>query len=152
MNTIRPTRRRLLVRGTILVLAALGLVAAAVVVASVPPTADTPYPKCMFRTTTGLHCPGCGLTRSVHAVLNGRFEQALAYNVLAVVILPYLGIAAFRSLWSWVWDAPPRPSRFPAGVRRWSPLVIGVVMAAFWVLRNIPVYPFILLAPHELTR
>jgi hypothetical protein len=133
------------------VLAAVGVGTGVYILATVPPTDATPYPKCMLHQTTGLHCPGCGLTRSVHAALNGRFEQAFAYNALAVVILPYLGVSLVRSLWSWLWGTPLRPSRLPAGVRKWMPLTIGVVMCLFWVLRNIPVYPFTLLAPHEIS-
>lgn len=144
-------RQRTLVRGTLVLLGAAGLAVALWVLATVPPTADSLYPKCVFHQTTGLHCPGCGLTRSVHAALNGRFEQAFAYNVLAVVIVPYLAVSAFRSLWSWASGAPSRPSRLPAGVKRWIPLAIGIVVTVFWVLRNIPLYPFTLLAPHELS-
>lgn len=140
----------MLVRGSLVLLGAAGLAVALWVLATVPPTDATPYPKCMFHQTTGLHCPGCGLTRSVHAALNGRFEQAFAYNVLAIVILPWLAVSGLRSLWSWVWGTPPRPSRWPAGVKRWTPLTIGIVLTVFWVLRNIPVYPFTLLAPHEI--
>jgi hypothetical protein len=32
----------------------------------------------------------------------------------------------------------------------WTPLAIGTVLLTFAVVRNIPVYPFTLLAPHEL--
>jgi hypothetical protein len=145
------SRQRTLVRGTLATLGAAGLLLMVGVLASVPPTADSLYPKCMLHQTTGLHCPGCGMTRSVHAALNGRFEQAFAYNVFAVVVVPYLALAGARWLWAWVWGLPPRPSRLPAGVRRWSPPVIGIVMVLFWVLRNVPVYPFTLLAPHELS-
>lgn len=143
-------RQRTLVRGSLALLGAAGLAAALAVLLTVPPTADTLYPKCMLHQTTGLHCPGCGMTRSVHAALNGQFEQAFAYNVLAVVVLPYLAFLAVRSSWHWVWGTPAKPSRWPLGVRRWAPLAIGIVLLVFGVLRNVPVYPLTLLAPHEL--
>jgi hypothetical protein len=100
----------------------------------------------MLYRTTGLHCPGCGLTRAVHAALNGNFSQALAYNVLAPLLLPLVALAAGSSLWHWVWGTTPRARR----PRTWVPLVIGIVVGLFVVLRNIPVYPFTLLAPHEI--
>jgi hypothetical protein len=145
---LRP-RQRLLIRGAILALAAVGAAAGVYVVMVVPPTPDSYYPKCTFHSLTGLHCPGCGLTRSVHSALNGRFAQAFVYNALAVVLVPYLLVAIGRSLWSWLWDKPLQPTRW-----KWTqtrlPWVLGITLVLFWVLRNIPYYPFTLLAPHEL--
>lgn len=56
-----------------------------------PPTQHTFYPRCVFKASTGLDCPGCGLTRASHAVLHGRFADAWRLNpllyVMAVVFL-----------------------------------------------------------------
>ena len=45
-------------------------------------------PKCMFYEWTGLHCPGCGITRALDATLDGKFALALRYNPLAMIGLP----------------------------------------------------------------
>lgn len=89
------------------------------------------------------------MTRSLHSLLNGQFLQALAYNVLSPILLPFLAISAVRSLWAWAWGEKrsSRRRRLPS----WTPLVIGTILFAFAVARNIPVYPLTLLAPHELT-
>ena len=140
-------RRRFLVRGGLLAVAGLigaGLLA---VVATFPPAEYSFYPQCLSYRLTGLHCPGCGLTRAAHSTLNLEFAQALAYNPLAVVILPYLAVAVLRSAWLWLWDVEPRTNMFPA----WLGWTIVGVMVAFWVLRNVPAYPFTLLAPHVLS-
>ena len=39
-------------------------------------------PKCPFKVLTGLQCPGCGLQRALHALLQGRFVEAIHYNYL----------------------------------------------------------------------
>jgi hypothetical protein len=145
-------RRRLLVRGGILAVVAAIAAGGLYVVAVVPPGDDTYYPKCNFHQLTGLHCPGCGMTRSLHAAVNGHFAQAVAYNLLAPVFLPLVAVTVVRALWSWLWDRPSRgPSGPPRRWSRWVPWVAFGVIVAFGVARNIPVYPFTLLAPHELT-
>lgn len=140
-------RTRVLVRAAVLAVVG-GLAGVGVfVLAVVPPTADSYYLKCQFHTLTGLHCPGCGTTRALHAALNGRFLQALVYNALAPFLIPYLGWELGRSLWAWVREKPVAPTGRRVTVALWVLLVLMVVYA---VLRNVPVYPLSLLAPHEL--
>jgi hypothetical protein len=138
--------RRRLVRGSLLLLLAGGVAFGVSILAVVPPTPDSWYPGCMFHKTTGLHCPGCGMTRAVHAALNGNFTQALAYNVLAPVLIPAVGLAALSSLWLWMWGTAPRIPSPP----RWAAVAFGILVGVFWILRNVPVYPFTLLAPHTI--
>lgn len=150
MAPLSHDRRRLIRLGLLAILAALSA-GVLVYVGLVPPDDSSPLPKCQFHSMTGLHCPGCGMTRSLHAFLNGQILQALAYNVLSPIMLPLLAISVVRSLWSWAWgdEKPQKPRR--RWLPRWSPFVIGGFLIAFAVVRNIPVYPCTLLAPHELT-
>lgn len=158
MRDMRPTgtgsegapplgrRQRVLVRGALATGAVLLVGAGAFVVATVPPTAASFYPKCLSHQLLGIHCPGCGLTRAAHSLLNGRPAQAFAYNPLLVLLSPYLLAALVRSTWFWLWGTEPRRSLFPV---RYSWLFLAVFIV-FWVLRNVPAYPFTLLAPHEI--
>lgn len=45
-------------------------------------------PPCLFYKLTGFYCPGCGGTRSVHALLSGHIVQSVYYHpvVLYTVI------------------------------------------------------------------
>lgn len=142
-------RQRFLVRGTLVVLAGLGIVAGFVVLGVYPPTGMSFYPKCLLFQTTGLHCTGCGLTRAAHAALNGRMTEAVSQNALVFVVVPWLLAIFLRRLWRYLWQAPTPP------VRRWPKwltyTLIGLLFA-FTVARNIPVYPLTLLAPHELAQ
>ena len=142
------SRQRFLVRGTLVAFAALGLVAGLVVLGVVPPTANTWYPKCASYTLAGVHCPGCGLTRAVHAALNGRFGEALSQNVLVFVAVPYLLFGFLSGLWHYFWQTPPRPPRFR--YPKWVTVTLVALLVAFTIARNIPTYPFNLLAPKEL--
>jgi hypothetical protein len=130
------------------VVAGLGL-ALLYVVAVVPPTEDTWYPKCTFHRTTGLHCPGCGLTRSAHAALNGRFLQSLVYNATAPVVFPMLAYAILSSLWAWAKQerTPYKPGKV---WHRYAWYAFGIFVVIYGIIRNLPFEPFTTLAPHEL--
>ena len=140
-------RIRVVVRATLLGFGLLALGGVAYLVAVTPPTPDSFYPKCAFYQITKLHCPGCGTGRAAHAVLNGRFLDSLRNNVYAVLVVPVLFVVAIRRATWWVVDRqPPRRKLLHAN---WIRLVlIGILL--FWLLRNINVYPFTLLAPSEL--
>src|SRR4051794_13613765 len=80
--------------------AALLLPPGAVLLYAVPPTPDSFYPRCPFHLLTGLHCPGCGSTRCLHALLHGRLLDALHCNALAILALPLLlAWALLRGWW-----------------------------------------------------
>jgi hypothetical protein len=125
-----------------LVLGGAGLAGAAILRLANPVTAPF-YPVCVFHQATGMHCPGCGTARALHALLNGRFVEALGYNPVATVLLPLLGVMTALELRR-VWQGrEPYVSR----VAPWLAWGLVLLMAAFWVARNIPAYPFTLLAP-----
>lgn len=135
------TRRR------IAVAAALAVPLLCVVVYTYPPAETEFYPPCLFFAGTGFHCPGCGTGRGLHALLQGDLLQSLAYNPLMVAMIPFLlGWAARSGLAAVRGDPPPRPLLPP-----WTHRLLVVVLLAFWGLRNVPVYPCTLLAPHRLT-
>lgn len=116
-------------------------------VANNPPTDDSYYPKCLSYQLTSIHCPGCGATRAVHALLNFDVLQALAYNPVLIALLPFGAFALVRKFWHRARGTTP--GRLPGFV--WFPRIVAGVFIVFWILRNIPVYPLTLLAPHELT-
>jgi len=100
-------------------------------------------PPCAFRELTGVYCPGCGTTRMLEALLHGDIGTALAMNPLGLVLLPLIGYVLVRDTFEFLGLArlPELPSR------RWLLVTLAVTVLAYWVLRNIPVHPFTLLAP-----
>ena len=103
------------------------------------------FPKCPFYLFTGLYCPGCGSQRAISALLHGNIMEAASMNILLVLYLPFIMysglvhfINAFRK------KEPLQKAIF------YNPLFVKITLALvliFWVLRNIPQYPFNLLAP-----
>ncbi len=103
------------------------------------------FPKCVFHELTGFACPGCGLTRAFHAMLNGHFLESLRYNALLPIYLAALVYAYMKSFVVLVrgygFDFNPSKASYF--------LIISffVVSLIFAVLRNLPFYPFNLLYP-----
>lgn len=104
-------------------------------------------PGCIFQRTTGYHCPGCGATRAVFALSKGDFGKAWSMNQalwLGIGIgLFYLIIAVLARRPGSTLKDRPWTRLSPRGA--W--VIIGAYML-FGILRNIPHWPFTLLAPH----
>ena len=141
-----PMRRTTWVRAGLLAVGGVLAVAAAAFVAVVPPTEHSLYPKCQLYQTTGLHCMGCGLTRSAHSLLNGQVLQAFAYNIAGPLLVGWAAFEAGRRGWAWLRGRPDPGWWFRVDWTPWVMLVLGVYM----VLRNLPWWPFTVMAPHEL--
>jgi hypothetical protein len=131
-------------RASTLALAAAGTVALAAgttVLFLFDPSESAFYPPCLFRACTGLYCPGCGTARALHALLHGHVGEAFGLNPLMVSTLPFMGYYVMSYAYAGV---RMRPFNHVSPLWGWS--MFGTILA-YWVLRNIPIYPFSLLAP-----
>lgn len=101
------------------------------------------YPICPFFALTGWYCPGCGSLRASHQLLHGNLGAAFDLNPLLVMALPFVA-----------WEIAARLMGRP-GLRTLSSAsmsavwvrAMAVILVAYGFLRNIPRYPFTLLAP-----
>ena len=107
------------------------------------PSGSGLYPLCPFRAMTGLYCPGCGTLRAGNRLLQGRLDDALALNPLAVLAVP-VALYALASSLLVVTRGRALPRIAPSRAWIW---ILAAVVVAFGVVRNIPVHPFTLLAP-----
>jgi hypothetical protein len=108
------------------------------------PTTHTLFAPCPLHTSTGIWCPGCGLTRGTHALLTGHLGASLGYNLftpLVVIALVYWWSSlAVRSFTSRRLPVLIHPSRTKA-------IVLIAAALVFTVLRNLHGTPFAALAP-----
>jgi Protein of unknown function (DUF2752) len=127
----------------------IGLALAAVVIAGGvwilwhhdPNTAHSRFPGCIFLSVTGFFCPGCGITRALHAVVHGDVARAFAMNPLAIIIIPLIPLMllherGFRSRWLQ-----------PLMTLAMTPKLWIFGIPAYWIARNLPWWPFAWLAP-----
>lgn len=105
----------------------------------------TTYPlPCAFYVATGLYCPGCGAGRASYFLLHGRWQAALSHNMAAVILFPFLFLFLLCQAIRWVWTGEVSEDR-PWLVRMLRIVLFGLVL--YGVARNLPWYPFTLLAP-----
>jgi len=128
------------------ILAGAGLLtigAGAFVVGYFNPTTAGFFPVCPLYTLTGIHCPGCGLTRGFHALFHGDVLTALHYNALLPIFALFFGF-----IFVWLFLIVVRGRGLSWRIFPPSAMYGFIVLAAaFFVLRNLPFYPFTLLAP-----
>ena len=91
-------------------------------------------PKCIFRTLTGWNCPGCGLQRAAHALLHGRFGEALQYNYFLFAALPYLLAVMYME---WIAKGERRQQLRRVLYHRHVLYTYIALYLLWWIVRNI---------------
>lgn len=97
-----------------------------------PNAAGSFFPPCPFHELTGLFCPGCGITRALHALVHFDLARAVSMNALVVLSLPLLAVMGWQGF-SGRALLPRALARVAFDGRWW----IGALVA-FGVLRNLP--------------
>lgn len=124
-------------------LGALAMIVGAFLIFWFEPTAETFFPACPIYKVSGFACPGCGMTRAFHAILQGDVAGAFRFNIFMPLMF---GILAFIFVSMAVHSIGGRRLRLPsipAGIT----VACFVLMMIYGVVRNIPVYPFNILFP-----
>jgi hypothetical protein len=91
-------------------------------------------PTCATKMTTGLSCPGCGLTRSWVAAAHGRFQESLSYHNLGWVIMLYTALQLLRHA---LWLVVPTLRKRLERPGRWLDrglVVLLIGLAVNWIL------------------
>jgi len=120
------------------------LIGIAVLFYFLDPVQHSLFPQCIFHSISGYHCPGCGSQRAIHSLVHLNFAGVVGNNFL---FLPALLLIAYHYI------RPPLnnfmkwklPNIFYS---KKTPWIIFAVVVLFWILRNLPWYPFSVLAPN----
>jgi len=97
---------------------------------AVTPSDDGPT-ICPFALSTGIPCPGCGMTRAASWLVRGDFAAAMSYHPLVLAV-------ALQLLGAWVWFLLRRSGRVqPLSNRLLNVILIatGFALVAVWLTR-----------------
>ena len=104
-----------------------------------PATPGGHLPTCPTKSLLGIVCPGCGAMRMVYSLMHGDFGAAVHYNaggLVGVILLAWSFVAYCSRLWfgrRWqTWQD-----------WRYASVTILVVVVGWFVIRNIPIAPFV---------
>ena len=136
------------IAGTLTLIALLGggIVALGALYA-VDPAGSAWYPKCPFHSLTGLHCPGCGGLRGAHQLLQGNVVAAVRMNALVFVVGPPLLVTWAVNRYRRAHHRSAIDAAAPALLPIWAWWTLLAVVVVFFIARNVPYEPFVLLAP-----
>lgn len=102
---------------------------------------------CLLRRLTGCYCAGCGGTRAFFALLRGDFARSWSLNPLVILLALATAAVVARAALLRAW--PARFARLAKlRAKAWHGWLALGLMLLFGVLRNLPWWPFCLLAPH----
>ena len=123
-------------------IAALGMMMAFL---SIAQWTHKPNTSCGVKQFTGLHCPGCGGTRCAQNIVRGDLLAAFSNNAMLMAAASIFLLASAYLIVRITILGKPAPS-IPKIRPSWLWTILALV-ALFTILRNIPSWPFSLLAP-----
>jgi hypothetical protein len=109
------------------------VILAAIVLYGLADPAKVPFPKCPFRSITGLLCPGCGSQRGIHQLLCGNVGAAFRLNALLIPTILYGLTGAVMSLFFPKHWAEVREKYYGAT----AGYIVLAIILVYWVGRNI---------------
>ena len=88
--------------------------------------------NCVFKSITGLPCPGCGLTRGFRSLFSGHIIDAFNYNVLTIPIFLFLLVLAILLVIDFVFKKK-YTERLLKKLSNYYMLIIAIVIIS-WII------------------
>lgn len=104
-----------------------------VIYKSVDPLESAFMPKCFSYTLFGIKCPGCGTQRALHSLFCGDLVNAIRFNPLLILSVPYIIVVSLLEINS-VKTKYPKLHKALLGERAiW---ILLILLAIYTIVRN----------------
>ncbi len=100
--------------------------------------------RCIVYDQFHIYCCGCGATRALEDLMHFRILQALDHNIFFVISLPFVSYYFFKE---YVRIATGKDIITFVKLKPNTTIIILIIILLFGIIRNIPFYPFTILAP-----
>lgn len=117
----------------------LGYLISNLLVLALLPLAHLVRHVCIFRSLTGLPCPGCGVTHAILLALSFDIRGSLAANPAGVPIVATIGFQLIGRPWAIVNQGA---SRLVSTISGWLGRISVVCLLAAWALALLKLFAF----------
>ena len=95
---------------------------------------------CLFHKITGLYCPGCGMTRLIFSLLEGRIYDAYNHNRLVFIMLPFIVIYFKYQFYLYIFN---KKNKIICRIPNKCIYILLFVVILFGILRNIDAFSYL---------
>lgn len=95
---------------------------------------------CLFHQITGYYCPGCGITRSLFSLLEGKIYQAFMYNQLVFILLPFFIIYFIYNSYIYIFN---KENKLINKIPNYVYIILLIIVISFGIIRNLDFFPYL---------
>lgn len=95
---------------------------------------------CLFHKITGYYCPGCGITRCLFSILEGKLYQAFMYNQLVFILLPFFIIYVTYNSYIYIFN---KKNKLIKKIPNYIYIILLIIVISFGIIRNLDFFPYL---------
>lgn len=95
---------------------------------------------CLFHKITGYYCPGCGITRCLFSLLEGKIYQAFMYNQLVFILLPFFIIYFIYNSYIYIFN---KENKLINKIPNYVYIILLIIVISFGIIRNLDFFPYL---------
>jgi len=95
---------------------------------------------CPFYILTGLHCPGCGITRCILSILKLDFYAAFRYNPLVFILLPFIFVYVIYKIYTWLFN---KKDKLTYKLEGYPVYILVIILIIYGILRNTSLFSWL---------